>query len=403
MMEEQGLGIAEQPPRERRALRPLTAPPEWHPELPDLLGLMPDEVTVLIEGMGYPAYRARQLLQWLHGHALTDPRLITVLPAELRKRLGSETFIACPEVAARQADAVDGTVKYLFRLADGETVETVLMRYRFGYSLCVSSQVGCRMGCRFCASTIGGLRRNLRASEMVAQVLAVQRDLLGGKVSAPPPEPGEQPPEEDQAAGPRFDRISRIVVMGMGEPLENLEAVVRFARIVHLPEGCGIGWRHITVSTSGLVPAIDQLREEGLPITLAISLHAPNDELRDRLMPINRRYPLAQLMPVCRRYQEATGRRLTFEYVMIGGTNDLHEHALELGRMLRGMICHVNLIPLNPVKERPELKPSAPEAMEAFRSVLRGQGIPATVRRQLGTSIDAACGQLRRRVGAGVR
>ena len=348
---------------------------------------------------------------------------------------------------ARQADPVDGTVKYLFRLGDGHTVETVLMRYRYGYTACISSQVGCRMGCRFCASTIGGLTRNLSPGEMVEQLLAVNRDLadptrrgdvrlfpvpspdvlaagphragthrsaenrVGQTVSdrrvpaadcAPAaPDPGSLSSQSGSGSGDRapeagWDRVSRLVVMGMGEPLENLEAVLSFLRVAHELEGAGIGWRHMTVSTSGLVPGIEALAACALPITLAVSLHAPNDELRDFLVPVNRRYPLAALLPACRAYVERTHRRLTFEYVMISHVNDLAEHARELTKLLRGLQCHVNLIPLNPVRER-DLHCSTPEAMERFRAVLHGAGIPATVRRQLGLTIDAACGQLRRR------
>lgn len=367
-------------------LRPLPPPRAWLPPLRpdgsvpvDLLALLPEEIEAYIDSLGEPRYRARQIIAWLHGRAVHDLQQITVLPQSVRERLAQDSFVPVPEIVRRQADPVDGTVKYLLRLTDGETVETVLMRYRFGYSLCVSSQVGCRMGCRFCASTIGGLRRNLGASEMVAQLQVAQRDLRQGLGADPP-----------------FDRVSRIVVMGMGEPLENLDAVLRFLSLAHLPEGYGIGWRHLTVSTSGLVPAIDRLAQEQMPITLAVSLHAPNDAVRDRLMPINRRYPLDVLIAACRRYQEATGRRLTFEYVLIAGVNDLPEHARELADLLRGLLCHVNLIPLNPVAER-ALVPTSHRATATFAALLRGAGVPATVRRQLGTSIDAACGQLRHR------
>jgi 23S rRNA (adenine2503-C2)-methyltransferase len=235
--------------------------------------------------------------------------------------------------------------------------------------------------------TVGGLVRNLEAGEMAEQVVALNRDLAAG-----PGRPGA-------GAGPEGGRVARVVVMGMGEPLENLANVLRFLRLAHEPEGCGIGWRHMTVSTSGLVPGIDALAEEDLPVTLAVSLHAPTDELRSQLVPLNRRYPLDVLMAACRRYFGRTGRRLTFEYVMIDGVNDLPELARELARLLRGLPCHVNLIPLNPVPGR-GLACSRPEAIGAFRRVLRDAGLAATVRRQLGTAIDAACGQLRRRQGA---
>jgi 23S rRNA (adenine2503-C2)-methyltransferase len=388
----------------RRQLPPLPPPPTWPgptgPDgrpLVDVKGLLPHELEALLRSWGQPAYRGRQLFQWLHGKGARSFAEIRVLPAALRARLEAEATLLPAELVARQVDPGDGTVKYLLRLGDGLTVEAVLMRYRFGYTACVSSQVGCRMGCRFCASTLGGLRRNLRAGEMAEQVALLGRDLAqhGGDPARFPVPPDEGPTGQ----GPRWSRVSRVVVMGMGEPLENLDEVVRFLRLIHEPDGAGIGWRHMTVSTSGLVPGIDRLAEEGLPITLAVSLHAPNDTLRDRLVPLNRRYPLAELLAACRRYVERTGRRLTFEYVMISGVNDLPEHARELGRLLRGLPCHVNLIPLNPVPEW-NLTPSTPEAMARFRALVRGAGLPCTIRRQLGTAIDAACGQLRRRAAA---
>jgi 23S rRNA (adenine2503-C2)-methyltransferase len=403
-----GAGVA--PPR--RTLRPLPPPRTWRPPtgpdgqpLIDVKGMLPAELGALCASWGEPAYRGRQLFAGLHGRGARTFGAITVLPTPLRRRLEA---VATPQVfrlLARRADPADGTVKYLFGLDDGETVETVLMRYRFGYSACVSSQVGCRMGCRFCASTIGGRVRNLTAGEMAEQVVALNRELgdarLRGDPEAFPPGDGADAAEGDPAAGPpgpgaRFDRVGRVVVMGMGEPLENLEAVLRFLRLIHEPEGCGIGWRHMTVSTSGLVAGIDALAEARMPVTLAVSLHAPNDELRDRLVPLNRRHPLAELLAACRRYVRATGRRITFEYVLLGGVNDLPEHARELARLLRGLQCHINLIPYNPVPERP-FRASTPAATERFRGLLRGAGVPATVRRQLGLGIDAACGQLRRR------
>lgn len=339
----------------------------------DLKSILPGDLEAYFAALGEPPYRGRQVFHWLHGRGVRDFDEVTVLPRSLRERLAAEATAQVFPVVARQRDPHDGTVKYLFRLADGQTVETVLMTYRYGLSACVSSQVGCRMGCRFCASTVGGLLRNLEPGEMAEQVVALNRDLL-----------------------PEGRRVARVVVMGMGEPLENLANVLQFLRLIHQPEGCAIGWRHMTVSTSGLVPGIDALAEEDLPITLAISLHAPTDELRSHLVPLNRRYPLQALLAACRRYFERTRRRLTFEYVMIDGVNDLPELARELARLLRGLPGHVNLIPLNPVPGR-GLDCSRPEAMRAFQRVLHDAGIPATVRRQLGTSIDAACGQLRRR------
>jgi 23S rRNA (adenine2503-C2)-methyltransferase len=345
----------------------------------DLKRMLPDELAGLLAAQGEPGYRARQLFAWMHGHGARSFAEMSSLPRSLRERLAAVGELGVLEPVTRQQDPGDGTVKLLLRLHDGNTVETVRMRYSYGHSACVSSQVGCHVGCRFCASAIGGLVRNLTASEMIEQVILCNRDLAAF-------EPGA--------------RIARVVVMGMGEPMENLPEVLRFLRLAHEPDGCGIGWRHMTVSTSGLVPGIDALAAEDLPITLAVSLHAPNDEVRSRLVPLNRRYPLAELLPACRRYVEATGRRLTFEYVLIGGVNDLPEHARELARLVRGLLCHVNLIPLNPVAGR-GLRPSPPAAMADFRRILRQAGIPATLRRQLGTSIDAACGQLRRRALTG--
>ncbi len=413
--EPQGAGA---PVASQRALPSLPPPPVWAGPpgadgrvLLDAMGMLPGELADLFVAGGEPPYRGRQLFSALHAHGATDYVAITVLPEGVRARLAAEAAPPAPALVARRVDPLDGTVKYLFRLGDGETVETVLMRYRFGYTACVSSQVGCRQGCRFCASTIGGLTRNLLAGEMAAQIAYLNRDLsdpthAGDTAWFPVPggDAGEATDEgepEAQGRRARFDRVSRVVVMGIGEPMENLDAVIRFLRVVHEPSGAGIGWRHMTVSTSGLVAAMDRMALVGLPITLAVSLHAPNDELRNRLVPVNRRYPLGELLPACRRYLEHTGRRLTFEYVLIDGVNDLPEHARELGRLLRGLTCQVNLIPMNPVAER-QLHSSPPEAQARFRGLLRGAGIPCTIRRQLGASIDAACGQLRRHVEAGV-
>ncbi len=381
---------------------PLSPPRRWEgppgPDgapLLDLKGRLPEELSSLVQAMGQPGYRARQLFAALHGQGARALADIHVLPAALREQLSRRATIHTGRVLARQADPRDGTVKYLLELGDGTNVETVLMRYRYGYSVCVSSQVGCRMGCAFCASTLGGLERNLLAGEMCEQVDLINRELeeaARGRSGAP----HFPAPDDEEEPGARHDRVGRLVVMGMGEPLENLEEVVRFLRVTHEGDGAGIGYRHMTVSTSGLVPAIRELAALDLPITLAVSLHAPNDELRNRLVPLNRRHPLGELLPACREYVAASGRRLTLEYVLIGGVNDLPEHARELGRVLRGLPCHVNLIPLNPVPER-QLQPSDPRTMARFLGLVRGAGIPVTLRRQLGTAIDAACGQLRRR------
>jgi 23S rRNA (adenine2503-C2)-methyltransferase len=388
-----------------RRLPPLQPPPTWAgppgPDgaaLPDARGMLPEELGALLSSWGLPAYRGRQVFAWLHGRGAQSFGEMSVLPAALRAELDGRLSATPTRLLRRQADPGDGTVKYLLGLGDGQAVETVLMRYRYGYTACVSSQVGCRMGCRFCASTLGGLKRNLLAGEIAGQLDWCNRDLRlhGGDAAAFPAPGGEG---GSGAAAPGFSRVSRVVVMGMGEPLENLDAVVAFLALAHHAEGAAIGMRHMTVSTSGLVPGIDALARLDLPITLAVSLHAPNDALRDELVPLNRRHPLPELLAACRRYVERTGRRLTFEYVLIAGRNDLPEHARELGRLLRGLPCHVNLIPLNPVPEW-GLLPSPPEAAARFAGLVRGAGIPVTLRRQLGTGIDAACGQLRRRAEA---
>lgn len=321
-----------------------------------------------------PAYRGDQLFEWVQARRVTDLAAMTNLPRDLRARLADLVELQLLYLLKRQVDPVDGTRKYLFQLHDGETVETVLMQYEHGYSLCVSTQVGCRMGCRFCASTLSGRVRNLSAGEIVAQTLAVQREL-----------------DQESQGG----RISNIVVMGMGEPLENYDATVQFLRVVHDPKGLGIGWRHLTVSTCGLAPEIRRLAVEDVPVTLAISLHAPNDHVRNQIMPVNVRYPVAELIDACRFYVEKTGRRISFEYIMILDVNDHLEFARELSLLLPGIKCHVNLIPYNPVPERP-FRPSTPQRIEAFRNLLQRNGILTTVRRTLGRRIDAACGQLRR-------
>ncbi|MFO7245174.1 MAG: 23S rRNA (adenine(2503)-C(2))-methyltransferase RlmN [Thermaerobacter sp.] len=338
----------------------------------DVIGMERPELRAWVQTLGEPAFRGDQIFAWLHQRRAASFLEMTDLPAAFRARLEETAHITRLPVLRRQVDPKDGTRKYLFQLGDGETVETVLMRYRHGYSVCVSTQVGCRMGCRFCASTLGGRVRNLETAEIVAQVLEVQRDL-------------------DAEQG----RVGHVVVMGMGEPLENYEAVTRFLRIIHDPRGLGIGWRHMTVSTCGLVPEIRRLADEGLPVTLAVSLHAPNDYVRRQIMPINARYPVAQLMDACRYYLERTGRRISFEYIMLADVNDHPELARELLILLKGLKCHVNLIPYNPVAERP-FRTSPPQRIQVFRQVLERGGIPVTVRRSLGRGIDAACGQLRR-------
>ncbi len=327
------------------------------------------ELSEALKAMGQPAFRARQLYTWLHRGARSYEEM-TNLPAALRERLEREAPILPPTVVRRQESARDGTIKYLWQLADGNCVETVLMRYHYGNTVCISTEVGCRMGCAFCASTIGGLVRRLEPSEMLDEVLFTQVD------SGLP--------------------ISHIVLMGIGEPLDNFDNVMRFLELVNSPEGMNISMRHISLSTCGLVPKIDELAKRKLQLTLSVSLHAPNDAIRDTIMPVNRAYPSEALLDACRRYYQATSRRISFEYAMIDGVNDSVENAKELIRRLRGLPAHFNLIPLNHVEESP-LKPSSRAAVAAFQKTLEDAGIPATVRRTLGGDIDASCGQLRRK------
>lgn len=348
------------------------APSGGSPLKRNLKDLFPDELALALSGLGEPAYRGGQVFRWLHARGATDPAEMSDLPLALRERLAASFSMGAATVLHRLEDGGDGTVKYLLRMDDGAVVETVAMRYRYGTSVCVSSQVGCRQGCIFCASTVGGKERDLSAGEMVEQVWAARRD-------SPDPE-----------------RVNHVVVMGMGEPLENYDELVRFLRLVGHRDGLGLSPRRVTVSTCGIVPRIHDLARERVAVTLAISLHAPDDELRNRLMPVNRRWPVAEVVEAARRYQEVSGRRVTFEYAMIEGTNDRPEHARELARLLSGLSAHVNLIPLNPVPGSP-LGATPRDRIRAFRDILAEGGVRATIRRQLGTSIEAACGQLRRR------
>ena len=331
------------------------------------------ELTTLFKDMGEPGIRAKQVYTWLHKGVRTYDGM-TNLPQTLRQKLAQEHPIRPPEAVRKQESQRDGTIKYLWQLSDGNCVETVLMRYEYGNTVCISTEVGCRMGCAFCASTLGGLVRRLEPFEMLDQVLFTQID------SGLP--------------------ISRIVLMGIGEPLDNFDNVLRFLELVNSPEGMNISMRHISLSTCGLVPKIDALAERKLQIALAISLHGPNDEIRDKIMPVNKAYPMDQLLAACRRYFEATSRRIHFEYAMIDGVNDREQDAKELLRRLKGLPAHFNLIPLNHVEESP-LKPSSRKAVARFQQILEEGGITATVRRTLGGDIDASCGQLRRKYTKG--
>ncbi len=323
--------------------------------------------------LGEPKFRAKQIYVWLHRGVRSFGEMSNLSKA-LRERLAEEYSLECPTVARRLESKKDGTIKYLWRLADGNCVESVLMRYHYGNTVCISSEVGCPMGCAFCASTLGGLVRRLKPSEMLDQVLFTQID------SGLP--------------------ISNIVLMGIGEPLDNYETVLRFLELVNSPEGMNIGMRHISLSTCGVVDKIDALAEKNLQLTLSVSLHAPTDEIRSGIMPINRKFPVDTLLAACRRYFEKTGRRISFEYAMIRGVNDTPEIAKILGKKLKGIAAHVNLIPLNDVEESP-LKPSYPQTVRAFQTSLEDMGIPATVRRTLGSDINASCGQLRRKFEKG--
>lgn len=336
------------------------------------------ELAELLAQMGQPRYRARQVHAWLTRGV--RPADMTDLPRALRERLAALPFGAV-EIADRRVSARDGTVKYLFALEDGNLIEGVLMRYKYGNTACISTQVGCRMGCAFCASTLEGCVRSLHAGEMLGQIAAIERD---------------------EGAPPGRRAVTNVVLMGSGEPLDNYEQTVRFLRLVNAPEGLGLSLRNVSVSTCGLAEEILRLRDEHLPVTLSISLHAPNDEIRRQIMPVARAVPMERLMAAVRAYVAGTGRRVVFEYALIDGLNCLPAHARELARLLRGLQCHVNLIPLNHVDER-RLRPASPEAVRAFQETLEREHISATVRREMGADIGGACGQLRRRrLNAGI-
>ena len=335
----------------------------------NLRSMTQSEIAAVLKELGQPAFRAKQVYTWLHKGARSYDEM-TNIPKALRDQLACSYPIYTPKVVRRQESKKDGTIKYLWELSDGNCVETVLMRYHYGNTVCISSEVGCKMGCAFCASTLGGLVRKLEPHEMLEQVLFTQID------SGLP--------------------ISHIVLMGIGEPLDNLENVLRFLELVNSEDGMNISMRHISLSTCGLVPKIDELAKHKLQISLAISLHGPNDEIRNKIMPVNKAYPVEVLLEACRRYYAETSRRIHFEYAMIDGVNDTEQHAKELIRLLKGLQAHVNMIPLNHVEESP-FKPSSRQAVQRFQKLLEDAGIPATVRRTLGGDIDASCGQLRRK------
>ena len=339
----------------------------------DLLSLLPNELEEYFLSIGEPKFRAKQVFARLHkGERVND---ITNLSKDLRRRLSEETVDTLPTVEEKLVSKIDGTVKYLFRLHDGSCIESVFMRYKHGNTLCISSQVGCRMGCKFCASTIGGRVRDLYPSELLGQVIAAERD--------------------------SGERISNIVMMGIGEPLDNYDNVIKFLKLVNHPDGLNIGYRHISLSTCGVVSGIEKLEEENLPITLSISLHAANDIRRSEIMPINNKWGVDALLSACLAYYNKTGRRISFEYTLISGKNDSEADATELANVLNGAFrssgapIHVNLIRVNEVKET-GFKKGTPESVNAFAKTLERRGITATVRRKLGSDVNAACGQLRR-------
>lgn len=336
----------------------------------DLRSLEYNELENLILQIDEPKYRAKQIFSWvMKGIESIDE--MTNLSKKTKEKLSDIAYISKLSIREKYVSEVDGTVKYLFSLDDGNCIETVVMRYHHGLSVCISSQVGCRMGCGFCASTIGGLYRSLTSGEILNQVLYAQKDI------------GE--------------RISNIVMMGIGEPLDNYENVIKFLHNVNHPDGLNIGYRHISLSTCGLVDKINILAKEHLPITLSISLHAPNNEIRNKIMPVNKKYNIEALIDACRAYIKSTTRRISFEYSLISGVNDSIENARELAKLLEGILCHVNLIPVNHVEERDYHK-SNQQDINRFKNELIRLGINATVRRELGSDISASCGQLRKKV-----
>lgn len=341
----------------------------------ELTGMTCAEITEWVKTQGYPAFRGKQIFRWIHQGAEFGE--MTNLSKEMRENLEQTAIVQPVHVRLKRESPLDGTVKLLYELRDGNCVEGVLMRYKYGVSLCISTQVGCRMGCRFCASTLEGRVRDLTAGEMLGEILCANRLL-----------------EEEDI------RVSHVVLMGSGEPLDNYGNVVRFLRLMKEEEGIQLSLRNISLSTCGIVPKMYDLAEEGLPVTLCVSLHAPTDEIRRQTMPIANTWSIAEILEACRNYIRKTGRRVIFEYALSDGLNAEKEHAEQLSRLLRGMQCHVNLIPLNVVKER-DLKGIDEEKVQEFLKVLQDNHISATRRREMGDDIDGACGQLRRKVITG--
>ena len=336
----------------------------------DIKSLYLYELKEEIKNMSLPSFRAEQIYKWLHETGVTSFDEMTNISKELREALKQKFYISNCEIEEKYVSKIDGTVKYLFKLCDGEYIESVVMKYKYGYTICISSQVGCKMGCAFCASTLAGFKRNLTSGELESQIHASQKDL--------------------------GVRISHIVLMGIGEPLDNYDNLIRFLKTVNDEKGLNVSLRDVTVSTCGIVPKIYDLMNENLPVTLTLSLHAPNDKLRSSMMPVNDKWGVKKTVDACREYAEKTSRRVSFEYTLVSGVNDTKECAEQLSILLKGFISHINLIPVNDVKERENKKPSN-NAVRNFQFVLKSHGINATIRRTLGSDINASCGQLRRK------
>ena len=340
----------------------------------DIKSLTFDELNSEITSIGLPKFRTGQIYSWLHEKGVDSFDEMTNLSKDLREKLKQNYFIPSVKIEDKYVSKIDSTVKYLFKLYDGEYVEAVIMKYKYGYTICISSQVGCKMGCRFCASTLAGFKRNLLPSEMESQLHPAQKDLNV--------------------------RISHIVLMGIGEPLDNYENVIKFIKTVNNDKGLNISMRDITLSTCGIVPKMYDLANEQMPITLTLSLHAPNDKIRSSMMPVNDKWGVDEAIAACKNYAEKTGRRVSFEYTLINGVNDTEECAKELASKLAGMLCHVNLIPVNDVEERGNVR-STDKSIKNFCETLYSLGINATIRRTLGSDINASCGQLRRKKNEG--
>lgn len=337
----------------------------------DILSMTIEELTSEIVALGQPKFKAKQIYRWLHKAFVDDFTQMSDISLDLRRILNDNFVIFKCAIEKKLISEYDGTIKYLFKLHDGEYIESVLMKYKYGYTVCVSSQVGCRMGCTFCASTLSGVVRSLNTSEILSQVYAISRD--------------------------NSIRVSHVVMMGMGEPFDNYDNVLKFLRMITDENGVNLSMRHISVSTCGIIPAIYKIMEENMQFTLSISLHAPNNTLRTSMMPVNKKYPVEELIEACRKYTLNTSRRISFEYSLVYGVNDTKECAEELAKLLKGMLCHINLIPINEVDET-GCKKSSPERVKRFADILSAKGFAVTVRRELGADINAACGQLRRSV-----